>query len=133
MSAARVSSTNSFVIRDNDEISSCLLRLRITLKLGVSESEDEIIGGSAREVAAVLYICPCLWRLSQESPASVVNIDEFHVFKVVLRDLVRIILIALKDDRFLSAHSLADEVLERVALVEDPTSPSSLLLRLRNR
>jgi len=69
VSAARVSSTNSLVIWNNDEVSRSLFRLCITVKLGVCECEDQIVGSRAREITAVLHISPSLRRLAHVCPA----------------------------------------------------------------
>jgi len=51
----------------------------------------------------------------------------------VLRDLVRVILVALKDHRLLAALRFSDEFLECIALEEDLATPGTLFHRLRDR
>lgn len=102
--ATGVSSTNSRIIWHNDEVGRGARRLSIARERGSSEAEDQVVGSCAREVAAVLDIGPSSGRLLEEGPAHIVNVFEGHIVEVVLRDLVRVILIALKDDGALTAH-----------------------------
>jgi hypothetical protein len=48
-------------------------------------------------------------------------------------NLVRVILVALEDDRFLTAHRLSNEVLESATVVSDLATPGTLSLGFRDR
>ena len=98
VSAAWICSTDSLVIWHDDEVSSRSRWLSSACESRSSEGKDQIIRSCAREVTTVLYVRPGSGRLLEVGPAQVINVLESDIVEVVLRNLVRVILIALEDD-----------------------------------
>lgn len=104
MSAARVGTTYELVIGNNNEVSWGFRGLRGTRVDRASEAEDQVIRGSAREVAAVANVGPTWVRLVEEGPAVVVNVLERDIVEEVRGNLVRVVMVTLKNDRPFTTH-----------------------------
>lgn len=133
VSAAGVCTTNSGIIRDNHEVGRGLVRFRVTLELSTLEAEDDVVGGSAREISAILDIRPLRVGLFEEGPSGVVNIRECAVVEEVGRGLVRTHRVALENYGVLATHRLADEFGELATVDSVCSTPVAFAMRDMDR
>ena len=98
VSAARVSSTYGLVIRHNHKVWRGLCRLGRARVDCASKSEYEVVGSSAWEVTAVRNVGPTRIRLLEEGPSHIINILESNFIEEVRWNLVRVVMVALKNN-----------------------------------
>lgn len=133
VSAARVSTTYGLVIRHNHEVLRGLCRLGRARVDCAGKSEYEVVGSSAWEVTAVRNVGPTRIRLLEEGPSHIINILESNFVEEVRWNLVRVVMVALKNNGSLTTLRLANEVFEVTAVDGDLTTPVALTLCLANR